>query len=200
MIQVPQRGPGCQHFLTCAMCLTAPKFMGCGWCSGVCSWESECHSRWRNESCPPGITGVRFYSSSWDRNISTNKILNFKVLLCILCFIDAVLSTDCSPWWSNRVHGVWMGVPVASKACHNFQNPPGPTGADGLHCSHSQKQQHPVSKYVGLILVLFWRNESVLVLKRKLLSPPFWEVWRHLSLVLSFHRSWIGESMAFSLL
>uniref|UniRef100_A0A8D3C4P2 receptor protein-tyrosine kinase n=1 Tax=Scophthalmus maximus TaxID=52904 RepID=A0A8D3C4P2_SCOMX len=57
MIQVPQRGPGCQHFLTCAMCLTAPKFMGCGWCSGVCSWESECHSRWRNESCPPGITG-----------------------------------------------------------------------------------------------------------------------------------------------
>ncbi|KAK2862548.1 hypothetical protein Q5P01_002081 [Channa striata] len=57
MIQVPQRGPGCQHFLTCAMCLTAPKFMGCGWCSGVCSWESECHSYWRNESCPPGITG-----------------------------------------------------------------------------------------------------------------------------------------------
>ncbi|KAM9408994.1 macrophage-stimulating protein receptor [Pholidichthys leucotaenia] len=57
MIQVPQRGPGCQHFLTCAMCLSAPKFMGCGWCSGVCSWESECHSHWRNESCSPGITG-----------------------------------------------------------------------------------------------------------------------------------------------
>uniref|UniRef100_A0A3B4B939 Sema domain-containing protein n=1 Tax=Periophthalmus magnuspinnatus TaxID=409849 RepID=A0A3B4B939_9GOBI len=57
MFQVPQRGPGCQHFLTCAMCLTAPKFMGCGWCSGVCSWESECLSRWRNESCPPGISG-----------------------------------------------------------------------------------------------------------------------------------------------
>ncbi|XP_035980448.1 macrophage-stimulating protein receptor isoform X2 [Fundulus heteroclitus] len=57
MIQVPQRGPGCQHFMTCAICLTAPKFMGCGWCSGVCSWESECQSRWRNESCPPGISG-----------------------------------------------------------------------------------------------------------------------------------------------
>ncbi|XP_077583217.1 macrophage-stimulating protein receptor isoform X1 [Stigmatopora nigra] len=57
MFQVPQRGPGCQHFLTCAMCLTAPKFMGCGWCSGVCSWESECSSAWRNESCPPQITG-----------------------------------------------------------------------------------------------------------------------------------------------
>ncbi|KAG7229677.1 hypothetical protein INR49_012721 [Caranx melampygus] len=57
LLQVPQRGPGCQHFLTCAMCLTAPKFMGCGWCSGMCTWESECPSRWRNESCPPGITG-----------------------------------------------------------------------------------------------------------------------------------------------
>ncbi|XP_024126276.1 macrophage-stimulating protein receptor [Oryzias melastigma] len=57
MIQVPQRGPGCQHFMTCAMCLTAPKFMGCGWCSGVCSWRSECQSRWRNDSCPPVITG-----------------------------------------------------------------------------------------------------------------------------------------------
>ncbi|XP_077459070.1 macrophage-stimulating protein receptor isoform X1 [Stigmatopora argus] len=57
MFQVPQRGPGCQHFLTCAMCLTAPKFMECGWCSGVCSWESECSSAWRNESCPPQITG-----------------------------------------------------------------------------------------------------------------------------------------------
>ncbi|XP_038152026.1 macrophage-stimulating protein receptor isoform X1 [Cyprinodon tularosa] len=57
MIQVPQTGPGCQHFMTCAVCLTAPKFMGCGWCSGVCSWESECQGRWRNESCPPGISG-----------------------------------------------------------------------------------------------------------------------------------------------
>ncbi|CAF96889.1 unnamed protein product, partial [Tetraodon nigroviridis] len=57
MIRVPQRGPGCQHFLTCAMCLMAPQFMGCGWCSGVCSWENQCDDRWRNESCPPGIAG-----------------------------------------------------------------------------------------------------------------------------------------------
>ncbi|CAB1314739.1 unnamed protein product, partial [Coregonus sp. 'balchen'] len=57
VIQVPQRGPGCQHFMTCAMCLTAPEFMVCGWCSGECSWEEECSGRWRNESCPPGITG-----------------------------------------------------------------------------------------------------------------------------------------------
>uniref|UniRef100_A0A8C7R461 receptor protein-tyrosine kinase n=1 Tax=Oncorhynchus mykiss TaxID=8022 RepID=A0A8C7R461_ONCMY len=56
VIQVPQRGPGCQHFMTCAMCLTAPEFMVCGWCSGECSWEEECSGHWRNESCPPGIT------------------------------------------------------------------------------------------------------------------------------------------------
>ncbi|XP_028853945.1 macrophage-stimulating protein receptor [Denticeps clupeoides] len=56
MIKVPQRGPGCRHFLTCAMCLTAPNFMGCGWCSNKCSWEFQCEGSWRNESCPPGIT------------------------------------------------------------------------------------------------------------------------------------------------
>uniref|UniRef100_A0A4W5LR55 Sema domain-containing protein n=1 Tax=Hucho hucho TaxID=62062 RepID=A0A4W5LR55_9TELE len=47
----------CQHFMTCAMCLTAPEFMVCGWCSGECSWEEECSGHWRKESCPPGITG-----------------------------------------------------------------------------------------------------------------------------------------------
>ncbi|KAL4655983.1 macrophage-stimulating protein receptor isoform X1 [Arapaima gigas] len=56
MIQVPQRGPGCRHFLTCSMCLKAPKFMGCGWCSGQCTWEAECQAVWRDESCPPVIT------------------------------------------------------------------------------------------------------------------------------------------------
>ncbi|XP_030633319.1 macrophage-stimulating protein receptor [Chanos chanos] len=55
MIQVPQRGPGCRHFLTCATCLTAPKFMGCGWCSGECTWQDDCPGHWSNESCPPGI-------------------------------------------------------------------------------------------------------------------------------------------------
>ncbi|KAM7402622.1 hypothetical protein PAMP_017845 [Pampus punctatissimus] len=94
MIQVPQRGPGCQHFLTCAMCLTAPKFMGCGWCSGVCSWE--------------------------------------------------ILSTDCSPRWSNRANFVWMGVPVTLKTYYYLQNTPGPTRTDGLHCASSQKQQHTI--------------------------------------------------------
>uniref|UniRef100_A0A8B9I0H8 receptor protein-tyrosine kinase n=1 Tax=Astyanax mexicanus TaxID=7994 RepID=A0A8B9I0H8_ASTMX len=54
--KVPQRGPGCRHFLTCAACLTAPAFMSCGWCSGYCSWESECPADWAKESCPPVIT------------------------------------------------------------------------------------------------------------------------------------------------
>ncbi|KAJ8409375.1 hypothetical protein AAFF_G00235730 [Aldrovandia affinis] len=56
MIRVPQKGPGCHHFLTCTMCLSVPRFMGCGWCEGVCSWEVECGGQWRNESCPPSIT------------------------------------------------------------------------------------------------------------------------------------------------
>ncbi|XP_023659932.1 macrophage-stimulating protein receptor [Paramormyrops kingsleyae] len=56
MIRVPQRGPGCRHFLTCSMCLKAPGFMGCGWCSGQCSWEAECTATWRKESCPPVIS------------------------------------------------------------------------------------------------------------------------------------------------
>ncbi|KAL7843711.1 hypothetical protein AOLI_G00252230 [Acnodon oligacanthus] len=56
MIQVPQRGPGCRHFLTCAACLTAPSFMACGWCSGRCSRKSECAAHWAKQSCPPVIT------------------------------------------------------------------------------------------------------------------------------------------------
>lgn len=56
MIQVPQRGPGCLHFLTCAECLSAPRFMACGWCSGRCTWQSECSEHWVKESCPPVIT------------------------------------------------------------------------------------------------------------------------------------------------
>ncbi|KAJ8257911.1 hypothetical protein GJAV_G00191050 [Gymnothorax javanicus] len=56
MFSVSPRGPGCHHFLTCSMCLKAPRFMGCGWCSGACSWKQECSTQWRNESCPPVLT------------------------------------------------------------------------------------------------------------------------------------------------
>ncbi|XP_064154821.1 macrophage-stimulating protein receptor isoform X1 [Anguilla rostrata] len=56
MFSVPPRGPGCRHFLTCGMCLTAPAFMGCGWCSGVCSRKPECSGQWGSDSCPPVLT------------------------------------------------------------------------------------------------------------------------------------------------
>ncbi|XP_056461937.1 macrophage-stimulating protein receptor-like [Gadus chalcogrammus] len=49
-------GPGCAHFVSCSSCLTAPLFMGCGWCSGSCSREDECSSPWHRTSCAPVIT------------------------------------------------------------------------------------------------------------------------------------------------
>ncbi|CAL8337301.1 unnamed protein product [Lota lota] len=49
-------GPGCDHYVTCSSCLTAPLFMGCGWCSGSCSRKSECSSPWYRTSCAPVIT------------------------------------------------------------------------------------------------------------------------------------------------
>uniref|UniRef100_A0A8C9T4P9 receptor protein-tyrosine kinase n=1 Tax=Scleropages formosus TaxID=113540 RepID=A0A8C9T4P9_SCLFO len=55
-VLVPPKGPGCRHFLSCSHCLSSPKFMGCGWCSGTCSWEGECGLEWRNTSCSPVIT------------------------------------------------------------------------------------------------------------------------------------------------
>uniref|UniRef100_A0A4W5PNI1 Macrophage-stimulating protein receptor n=1 Tax=Hucho hucho TaxID=62062 RepID=A0A4W5PNI1_9TELE len=56
MFSVSPKGPGCKHFLTCSMCLLAPRFIGCGWCSGVCSRQEECLVQWKSESCPPVIT------------------------------------------------------------------------------------------------------------------------------------------------
>lgn len=56
MFRVPSTGPGCAHFLTCPMCLTAPDFMNCGWCSGSCSRRHECTSQWNKDSCAPVVT------------------------------------------------------------------------------------------------------------------------------------------------
>ncbi|XP_064822944.1 macrophage-stimulating protein receptor-like isoform X2 [Oncorhynchus masou masou] len=56
MFSVSPKGPGCKHFLTCSTCLMAPRFIGCGWCSGVCSRQEECLIEWTSESCPPVIT------------------------------------------------------------------------------------------------------------------------------------------------
>ncbi|XP_061779596.1 macrophage-stimulating protein receptor-like [Nerophis lumbriciformis] len=56
LFRVPSIGPGCTHFVTCSMCLTAPRFMNCGWCSGTCSRKDECASVWNKHSCAPVIT------------------------------------------------------------------------------------------------------------------------------------------------
>ncbi|XP_022602424.1 macrophage-stimulating protein receptor-like isoform X1 [Seriola dumerili] len=56
MFRVPTAGPGCTHFMTCSACLTAPRFMNCGWCSGICSRQHECTSQWNKDSCAPVIT------------------------------------------------------------------------------------------------------------------------------------------------
>lgn len=58
MFRVPSTGPGCAHFKTCPMCLNAPSFMNCGWCSGICSRQEECSSQWNKKSCGPIITEV----------------------------------------------------------------------------------------------------------------------------------------------
>ncbi|XP_074529741.1 macrophage-stimulating protein receptor-like [Halichoeres trimaculatus] len=56
MFKVPSTGPGCEHFVTCSKCLTAPLFMNCGWCSGRCLKQHECASQWNKDSCAPVIT------------------------------------------------------------------------------------------------------------------------------------------------
>ncbi|XP_038128909.1 macrophage-stimulating protein receptor-like [Cyprinodon tularosa] len=56
MFKVPSAGPGCEHFLTCPVCLMAPSFMNCGWCSGKCSRRPNCTSVWNKDSCAPIIT------------------------------------------------------------------------------------------------------------------------------------------------
>ncbi|XP_026069214.1 macrophage-stimulating protein receptor-like isoform X1 [Carassius auratus] len=66
LINVSPRGPGCAHFLNCSVCLDAPKFMGCGWCNGVCCQMHQCDDQWSNNSCPPVIT--QFFPSTVPSN------------------------------------------------------------------------------------------------------------------------------------
>ncbi|XP_019118524.2 macrophage-stimulating protein receptor isoform X4 [Larimichthys crocea] len=57
MFMVPSAGPGCEHFKTCSTCLMAPRFMNCGWCSGICLRHNEpCASQLNTDSCVPIIT------------------------------------------------------------------------------------------------------------------------------------------------
>lgn len=107
-----------------------------------------------------GTSPVRLESQGWglfsrlgihNRQRQTNKQTMFTPVhvkggTVSFSLFDAVLSEDGSLWWPDRADGVWLGVPVPAETCHQFQNPPGPCGADGLHSAASQKQQHAVSK------------------------------------------------------
>ncbi|XP_075863966.1 macrophage-stimulating protein receptor isoform X3 [Microcebus murinus] len=62
VFQVPIRGPGCRHFLTCRSCLRAQRFMGCGWCGSMCGRQKECPGSWQQDYCPPELT--EFYPHS----------------------------------------------------------------------------------------------------------------------------------------
>ncbi|XP_037385248.1 macrophage-stimulating protein receptor isoform X2 [Talpa occidentalis] len=82
VFKVPIRGPGCQHFLTCGRCLRAQRFMGCGWCGGMCGQQKDCPDSWQQDHCPPKIT--EFYPHSGPVRGSTRLTLcgsNFQLHL-----------------------------------------------------------------------------------------------------------------------
>ncbi|XP_043944641.1 hepatocyte growth factor receptor isoform X2 [Protopterus annectens] len=54
--KVPLSGPGCDHFRACSDCLSAPFFMGCGWCQHNCTTRMKCDPQlWTQQYCPPTI-------------------------------------------------------------------------------------------------------------------------------------------------
>ncbi|KAM5291873.1 macrophage-stimulating protein receptor [Ctenodactylus gundi] len=73
VFQVPIRGPGCRHFLTCRRCLQAQRFMGCGWCGDICGRQKECPGSWQQDHCPPELT--EFYPHSGPLRGSTRLTL-----------------------------------------------------------------------------------------------------------------------------
>ncbi|XP_012576046.1 PREDICTED: macrophage-stimulating protein receptor isoform X2 [Condylura cristata] len=73
VFKVPIRGPGCRHFLTCGRCLRAQRFMGCGWCGGMCGQQEDCPDSWQQDHCPPKIT--EFYPHSGPVRGSTRLTL-----------------------------------------------------------------------------------------------------------------------------
>lgn len=73
VFQVLIRGPGCRHFLTCGRCLRAQRFMGCGWCGGMCGRQKECPGSWQQNYCPPELT--EFYPRSGPLRGSTRLTL-----------------------------------------------------------------------------------------------------------------------------
>ncbi|KAM6161023.1 macrophage-stimulating protein receptor [Erethizon dorsatum] len=73
VFQVPIRGPGCRHFLTCRGCLRTQRFMGCGWCGDMCGRQEECPGSWQQDHCPPTL--AEFYPHSGPLRGSTRLTL-----------------------------------------------------------------------------------------------------------------------------
>ncbi|XP_077458109.1 macrophage-stimulating protein receptor [Stigmatopora argus] len=101
MFRVPTIGPGCTHFVTCHTCLTAPHFMNCGWCSGMCSRLDECSSLWNKHSCAPVI--AKFFPQTAPAGGET------ELTLCGRQFR--------SPWRPPITDGVTHTVNVGSALC-----------------------------------------------------------------------------------
>ncbi|TRY99778.1 hypothetical protein DNTS_033945 [Danionella cerebrum] len=73
LMNVSPRGPGCSHFLNCSVCLSAPRFMGCGWCGEVCSLKDQCEDQWSNDTCPPVIT--QFFPRTVPSNVKSELLI-----------------------------------------------------------------------------------------------------------------------------
>ncbi|XP_045386153.1 macrophage-stimulating protein receptor isoform X3 [Lemur catta] len=73
VFQIPIRGPGCRHFLTCRSCLRTQRFMGCGWCGSMCGRQKECPGSWQQDYCPPEL--AEFYPHSGPLRGSTRLTL-----------------------------------------------------------------------------------------------------------------------------
>lgn len=114
MFKVPSLGPGCAHFRTCSTCLMAPRFMNCGWCSGVCSRQHECTSQWNTDSCAPIITEVRVQHGPQAKSVGRSGIC-----LTPPTSLFSVFPQSCAGGRGDGGDPVRVGVPVSAEACHH---------------------------------------------------------------------------------
>lgn len=138
MFKVPSLGPGCAHFRTCSTCLKAPRFMNCGWCSGVCSSQLQCEMQWKKDSCAPVITEVHFrYRPPANRTGPS--------VVTMMTLSSSVFPQSGAGWWAHGDDAVWVGVPVFAATCHHQrQNTQHHGGSHCLCCPAEEEQQREV--------------------------------------------------------
>ncbi|XP_062056890.1 macrophage-stimulating protein receptor isoform X2 [Lepus europaeus] len=124
VFQVPIRGPGCRHFLTCGRCLRAQRFMGCGWCGNVCGRQEECPGSWQQDHCPPELT--EFYPHSGPLRGST------RLTLCGSNFY--VHPFDLAPEGTYRVTVGHSPCQLLPKDTSNLRPVPHKDLAEALEC------------------------------------------------------------------